>query len=149
LSDKNYCTLTARSSSSLRAKRNCTSSTFLSWGTLWGTPWAIAPLRLPRLGGRDLGVPCVVLGSLPPETRLNVRSCTNRTSRLLKRSRPLRNYFSHLRAKGPMRMIDGLLMDEWIKTTVFGLYAGLPRISSLAPLVEIPIPPFNSRLRLS
>src|SRR5271163_3254092 len=40
--------LTARAVVSV-GKRNCTSNTFSSWGTLWDA-MAIAPLRLPRLG---------------------------------------------------------------------------------------------------
>ena len=68
--------LTARAVVSV-GKRNCTSNTFSSWGTLWDA-MAIAPLRLPRLGQGSWSPESWVS---PPETRLNIPSSTNDFSR--------------------------------------------------------------------
>jgi hypothetical protein len=115
-------------------KRNCTSNTFLSWGTLWDA-MAIAPLRLLRLGQGSRSPEFWVS---PPETRLNIPSCTYDISR--PKVEAICAFLSHLQARANETR-DGIL------DRVNGLMLGSRLWRNLYSPLETP--PLHSRLRLS
>src|SRR5271170_6203544 len=96
---------------------------------------AIAPLRLPRLGQGSRSPESWVS---PPETRLNIPSCTNDFSR--SKVEAIAHFLSHLRARanetmdGILDRVNGLML---LWTSCWAL-EDLVWHNLYSPLVEIP-----------